>query len=131
MAVAFQAHPSSHITDKPKNTKIVFDVADTNVGNAYNAKDGVFTAPVDAVYAFHWTTMVHPGKSFPTNLIVNGNIKAKNHGYANYGLKDWYSPSQMFVGPLKHGDKVWLATGSGLGQYLHRDSFSTFSGYKL
>ena len=130
MMVAFQVHPSSHLQDKPKNTKIVFDVADTNVGHAYNLIDSVFTAPIDAVYAFHWTTAIRPGKYFATDLKVNGNIKARNHGYANNGMKDYYSPSQMYVGHLKKGDKVWLSTDGNPGQFMHKD-YSTFSGYKL
>ena len=129
MIVAFQAHPSSHLKNKPKHTKIVFNVADTNVGNAYSVTDGVFTAPVDAVYAFHWTTMIYPGKYFATDLKVNGNTKARNYGYVQ-GMKDYYSPSQMYVGPLKQGDKVYLSTDGNPGQFIHKD-YSTFSGYKL
>ena len=129
MIVAFQAHPSSHLQNKPKHTKIVFDVAETNVGNAYSVKDGVFTAPVNAVYAFHWTTMINAGHRFVTHLKVNGNVKARNFGSAD-GHKTWYSTSQMYVGHLKQGDKVWLSTDEAPGQFMHK-CCSTFSGYKL
>ena len=129
MPVAFQAHPSKALQKISANTKIVFDVADSNVGKAYNIKDGVFTAPVHGVYVFHWTIMVHPGKYFATDLKVNGKIRARNHGKAQNN-KDWYSPSQTYVGSLKQGEKVWLSTDGNPGQYLH-PTYSTFSGYKL
>ncbi|KAK3108360.1 hypothetical protein FSP39_006375 [Pinctada imbricata] len=74
--------------------------------------------------------MVHPGKYFATLLKVNGVSKAYNHGYARNN-KDWYSPSQMYVGRLKKGDKVWLSTDGSVGEFLHAGIRSTFSGFLL
>ena len=62
MTVAFQAHSSKALQKIPANTKIVFDMTESNMGNAYSIKDPVVTVPVHGVYVFHWTTMVEAGK---------------------------------------------------------------------
>ncbi|KAK3101020.1 hypothetical protein FSP39_000321, partial [Pinctada imbricata] len=128
--IAFHSYPSKNIENIPKNTKVVFDVASENIGRAYDPTTGIFAAPVDGAYVFHWTTMIKPGTYFATILKVNGQGKAFNQGYAHYH-KDYYSPSQMFVGYLKRGDKVWLSSDDNIGQYIHRGIRSSFSGFLL
>ncbi|KAK3096438.1 hypothetical protein FSP39_000131 [Pinctada imbricata] len=127
MQVAFSAYPSSSLT-LSANSKVVFGKTRTNIGNAYSTNTGIFTVPVDGVYAFHWTIMVNKGRYSEIFIQVNGSNKAVMFAHAN-GYSNYYSPSQSYVTELKKGDQVSLYNRGSTG-YAY-STYSTFTGYRL
>ncbi|KAK3096172.1 hypothetical protein FSP39_024016 [Pinctada imbricata] len=126
--VAFSAYPTKAIQSISANTKIIFGSTRTNIGNAYNPTTGVFTAPIDGVYAFHWTLLNAKGRYLSINIQVNGSNKLILYGDArNY--PNWYSASQSYVTELRKGDNVNLSSDGTPGGYVHE--YSTFTGYRL
>ncbi|KAK3098649.1 hypothetical protein FSP39_021580 [Pinctada imbricata] len=127
MQVAFSAYIASS-RSLPTNKKLIIDKTRTNIGNAYSTSNGIFTAPVDGMYAFHWTMTVLKGYHSIIRLQVNGSNKADMYAFArNY--PNHYSPSQSYVTELKKGDQVNLYN-SGSSGYVY-GSYSTFTGYRL
>uniref|UniRef100_A0A4W6EJJ6 C1q domain-containing protein n=1 Tax=Lates calcarifer TaxID=8187 RepID=A0A4W6EJJ6_LATCA len=66
------------------SSTLIFNKVFTNVGNAYNSKTGVFTAPVKGVYHFSFMT-------FGYNSYTSGGILVKN---GHYQVSTW-----EFTGP--------------------------------
>ncbi|KAK3085914.1 hypothetical protein FSP39_010530 [Pinctada imbricata] len=126
--VAFNAYLSNDLKSIAANTIIVFDKTGINVGNAYNTSNGVFTAPVDGVYAFHWTVLTPKGAFTAIYIQVNGQHKHVLFGDARL-YPSWYSASQSYVTELKRGDRVNLITNGRSRQYVH--DYSSFNGYRL
>ncbi|KAK3098913.1 hypothetical protein FSP39_024264 [Pinctada imbricata] len=127
--VAFSAYPGSDLTKIRGETKVVFGSTRTNIGNAYDPKTGVFTAPVDGVYAFHWSLMISKGKYISTYISVNDKNQVLLYGDAR-PYPTWYFPSQSYVTDLRKGDRVYLITSDGTSDgYIHLSS--TFTGYRL
>ncbi|KAK3099009.1 hypothetical protein FSP39_025225, partial [Pinctada imbricata] len=127
MQVAFSAYISGS-RSLTANKKIVFDKTRTNIGNAYSTSNGIFTAPVDGMYAFHWTMTVHKSYHSIIRIQVNGSNKAEMFAYAN-AYPNHYSPSQSYVTELKKGDQVTLYNSGSTG-YAY-GAYSTFTGYRL
>jgi hypothetical protein len=48
-----------------------------NVGNTYDSRHGIFTAPVDGPYEFTFATLVPGGKQTAMELVKNGEPMAK------------------------------------------------------
>ena len=51
---------------------VIYDKVWLNEGKAYDERTGIFTATVDGIYAFSWTTFSFPEKYFVTEIVVNG-----------------------------------------------------------
>ncbi|KAK3098330.1 hypothetical protein FSP39_018498 [Pinctada imbricata] len=126
MQVGFSAYIGN--TRGLSNTKVVFENTHTNIGNAYDTKTGIFTAPVDGVYAFHWTIMIHKGRYSKIYIQVNDSNKAAMYAYAS-GYPNHYSPSQSYATDLKKGDRVNIYNSGSSGYAT--GTYSTFTGYKL
>ena len=52
--VAFSAYLTNDMSSVPNYRTIIFDEVQTNVGNAYNGKTGIFNCQTPGVYAFYW-----------------------------------------------------------------------------
>lgn len=106
---------------------IVYDGLILNYGNAYNPHHGIFTAPSTGLYIFTWTSFVDSGKSFNTELLVNGHGKGVANCHNSYN-KGYENCANAVPVVLKKGDKVNIRTT--YANSLIRD-WSSFKGWKV
>lgn len=59
--IAFHARLSTHQKNLQDTEVVVFADVTLNTGNAYNATNGKFTAPVKGHYSFTWTIATQSG----------------------------------------------------------------------
>ena len=128
--MAFQARLQNNISNLPNYAVVKFDHIITNIGNAYDKGTGYFTCPEDGVYSFSWAFLTKPGKSFHTELVVDGTIITYAYLSGEDHSKSSLSSSNSAVAKLKSGNKVWLRTHSTSGHYA-QNSWSSFSGFKI
>lgn len=55
------------------NTVVIFDVAETNIGNCYNTSNGKFTAPIAGFYHFSASILVSNGGATRIDLSFHKN----------------------------------------------------------
>lgn len=115
-------HISFYLTETPTSSPIVaftavlthpvslgplqaieFDKVITNIGNAYETRDGQFSAPVSGVYLIS-ATVYAPGRhSVFIEIVKNGQQLA-----AMYGSNNDDHPGQIIVVVLSKTDRVWV-----------------------
>ena len=122
-AVAFTAYSTSGGT-MSSNSDITFDHLLLNVGNAFNAGTGVFTAPKTGNYEFSWTLNSPSNQYLYCILLRNGNVEllkffASEIAYSSNGMK--------FVTPLYEGETIRLKTDS-YPIYTDSNQYRVFSG---
>ena len=132
--VAFTATISvPKISGLGKGQTIKYDHVITNVGGAYHAVTGVFTAPATGVYVFNYNTMVEPGDNEYLNLAKNGHTVVSSFVNGTGESRD-ESTSMTVTLEVKQGEEVCVRTanrdnhGTGI---VHGNGFSTFSGWIL
>eukprot|EP00105_Crassostrea_gigas_P041565 XP_019925713.1 PREDICTED: complement C1q tumor necrosis factor-related protein 3-like [Crassostrea gigas] len=69
--VAFYAYMSTRLPTPSTEHVLVFDVAKTNIGNAYHPSTGVFMVPESGVYVFTWTFWIGDDRDHSIQLMVN------------------------------------------------------------
>ena len=62
------------LTDIGNNQVIVFDRVLTNHGSAYRNTTGIFRAPVEGVYAFHFSAMSRAQHRIYFTLVQDGKV---------------------------------------------------------
>ncbi|XP_052101309.1 cerebellin-2-like [Mytilus californianus] len=127
--IGFLVRLNSNLMNRPKGSDVIYDAVITNDGNGYNPSTGIFTAPVQGLYSFSWTTTTQANKCFFTYLAVNGNMIARNHaGKDNVNL----SASQTVVAHLKTHDKVNIKVQDNyFADLMYGEGWSTFSGFRI
>jgi len=91
--------------------RIPFEVVRLNIGNAFNPKSGVFTAPVSGTYFFSFSAIRKNNKDLYVHLRVN-RVQV-SVAYAT-SFQSWYNPTVMrSILKLEAGSKVdvWLKEG--------------------
>ena len=129
--VAFCAWLGSNFTPTKKDEKVVFNRVVTNIGSAYNATTGQFTAPSNGIYGFAWTLMTTPGKYFDSHLVVDGQkmlYNAANSG--TKGGKGFEASGSAGILELTAGQKVWIRRSGTSGNFL-RAWQSSFTGWQI
>jgi hypothetical protein len=106
----------------------MFKTVDLNIGGAYNAANGVFTAPRFGVYVFEWTIMTYSNKIAYTALKVNGKWKAYNHCHNNSGGIHMLC-TKMAVVQMEPGQSAGIYSFSG-NAYIY-NTYSSFAGFLL
>lgn len=125
--VAFTAVLTHLLNNLRDNQNIVFDSVYTNAGNGYNEHDGVFTAPVSGVYAFHTTIYTLPNRLAYCGIVVNGVSKADVYVQ---GSTVNNAGSQMIVVELSKGDEVAVQNKNQVDYiYSDRNIFTSFAGF--
>lgn len=124
-SVAFTARLSND-TELAAIETVVFDNILLNSGNAYNERNGQFTAPVAGTYQFA-VSLTNFGKESHFAVQKNGN-DALSRLYIKSGLT--YSTSSVVIAHLDAGDIVHVQS-----QYfptnLRQGKYSVFSGFLI
>ncbi|XP_046343484.2 multimerin-2-like [Haliotis rufescens] len=115
-AVAFQASPSAYYFDVKDTEKLIFDSALYNLGDSYDGKTGLFTAPVHGTFIF-WAGASSFGKN--TRVTIRLNLNHNRHGYLAQGTgisnnnSTESTASVITTAQLRRGDVVWLEKYGG------------------
>lgn len=132
--VAFYGYLSHGESQPGKQQVLRFDVVKTNVGLAYNKYSGMFTAPVNGVYAFTWAVSTGMHSYIYSQLVINsdpfGAIQTDSDE-----VSDYHTSTGSVVAELNHGDVVYIRTHPTeliKGVIRSQDEMRTsFSGWKL
>ncbi|KAG5448969.1 Complement C1q tumor necrosis factor- protein 3 [Clonorchis sinensis] len=98
----------------------------TNVGRAYDATTGEFTAPVDGIYVLAVAVSAQ-GKSRAAVRLMHNEQPIFDIWSES---SPWSTTSNQAILVLGKGDRIWLSIREG-AHYLHGYMYSTFSGYLL
>ena len=133
--MAFSAHiSSSHgrgvdegmpLGDKQT---VIFDNVFTNIGNAYSATNGMFTAPVSGSYAFFLSQMA-PNHHGAVWLAIVKNGVVLDLAFAQGNNDSFDQGSSEVTTHLAAGDQVWVRQQAG--DAIRTDSWTIFTGYLL
>ncbi|XP_053381861.1 uncharacterized protein LOC123541408 [Mercenaria mercenaria] len=112
---------------------IIYDVEETNVGNGYSSRDGIFDAPVTGVYVFTLTLVPDFYKYVQAEIIVNGAVKG-NIFADSEEIHDMHPASTTIVVHLNAGDHVYVRRGTNCDCDVISDTAharSNFAGWLL
>ncbi|XP_076024254.1 uncharacterized protein LOC143014315 isoform X2 [Genypterus blacodes] len=129
--VAFYASLTNSGHVGPFNTEITLKYSNvwTNIGNAYHAATGFFTAPVRGVYYFQFTLCNNLAGSRGVYMFKNNQRILFNWGYQEKaGLKCLTNAAAL---ELQAGDEIHLRLPSGHSVYDDFNRYSTYIGYLL
>ena len=107
-----------------KQQAVKYNQVVTNIGQAYDARDGHFTAPVAGVYSFSLTGMAHQTTALYLDMVKNSQFLTQI--YSTTDVAD--SASVTVHIHLDVNDHVWVENGGGAGAHLNVGSFNIFSG---
>lgn len=131
--VAFSAYMSTHEDNPSPHHTLIFDVAQTNIGNAYNKYTGAFVAPGEGVYVFAWT--IYTGVSGKTyfDILVNNSVYGST--FSETGASWYDSESGTIVISLNQGDSVFMRSSQQATTSIRSNDIygtkTTFAGWKL
>lgn len=124
--VAFRTELSKDVGTVSSNNVIIFDEVDLNLGNAYDSRHGVFTAPVNGTYLFSMALGNPSGHSGA--FFMKKNTQTIEYAIAGH-TSGWNMGGVTTVAELVAGDDVWVE-GEGYisGAYSHIRYHTGFSG---
>ncbi|XP_017327555.1 adiponectin isoform X1 [Ictalurus punctatus] len=121
---------SRNIGPYSERRTLVYENALTNVGNAYNPKTGIFTAPVKGVYYFSIVLFNAFDNSTGLSLMKNGEaIVSVSDNPPRADTEDTAGNSVSLL--LEKGDRVYLELLENRKVYTDRWRRNTFSGHLL
>ncbi|XP_018543346.1 cerebellin-1 [Lates calcarifer] len=112
-------------TDKTLVFKRIF----SNTGNAYSQSTGVFTAPVNGLYYFSFSTYGYNTHVMGAILMKNGVRQISTYDYTSVDGSD--SSSNAAVLQLAAGDKVHMELWDNGRVFDNLNGHTTFSGFLL
>ncbi|XP_053377484.1 complement C1q tumor necrosis factor-related protein 4-like isoform X2 [Mercenaria mercenaria] len=127
--IAFSVTLKNNIATLGKEQAIVYDEINLNIGNSFDARHGIFTAPVDGPYEFTFATLVPGGKHTGMEIVKNGESVAKTES----GDSSYYTMGTNVVAlDLKAGDEVWVRhIDQSDSNIINGQSHTSFSGYLI
>ena len=132
--VGFTASLTSTLTNLGTHQHVIFDNVVSNVGNAYNSRDGHFSAPAVGLYSFFLTATNVPGYSASLSLMLNGLTKAVTlaHGTSN-APGQWETSTCSVVLMLARGEEVWAQNEGAFSTVEQLDGhlYSSFGGFLI
>lgn len=105
-----------------------FDSILTNLGNAYDARTGVFTAPLPGLYTFFLVAMSPDETSYLILAIVKNGVQL-DQVYGNGRSDPEDQGSTQITIHLAAGEMVWVQQVSGEG--VRGSNWTVFTGYLL
>lgn len=133
--VAFYAYMSSILPSPSTEHVLVFDVAKTNIGNAYHPSTGVFIVPESGVYVFTWTFRIGGNQDHSIQLMVNREDVGSIYLYTISGVES--EATGIVVTHVNAGDDVFVRTHStlqiGTGHFIQSNIYgrTSFAGWKI
>ncbi|KAL4234592.1 hypothetical protein ACF0H5_006233 [Mactra antiquata] len=129
--VAFTVILTNRLMNLGLNQNVIFDVIETNIGNAFNPQLGVFVAPLSGTYVFHVTIFAPIDEEVWCKIIVTGS--SKGDAYAHGGTNNSDTGSQTIIVHLNQGDNVAIRNGQAAHNVYGNDATwtTTFSGFLL
>nr|XP_020510204.1 cerebellin-2-like [Labrus bergylta] len=128
--VAFSASLSNfgEIYKGPSTDKtLIFKRIFSNVGDGYDESTGVFTAPVDGLYYFSFSTYGYNTHVMGAMLIKNGIRQISTYDFPSVDGSD--SSSNSVVLQLAAGDKLHMELWDDGGVFDNLNGHTTFSGF--
>lgn len=125
--VAFTAAVTSTSTTWNSGT-LVFDAIISNVGNGYNPRTGVFTAPMNGAYVFYVSCIEYERQDLRLEIVLNNVSKVRTLAYSG---TDYQTGTNMVVLSLREGDNVWVKHYYGRGYYSKSIPLTTFTGFMI
>ncbi|PVD35941.1 hypothetical protein C0Q70_02910 [Pomacea canaliculata] len=125
--VAFFAGLKDNKGPVTENSDLVFDSIVTNVGGAFSAETGRFTAPYNGTYYFTVVVAAQGRQRAAVDLVVNEKMVATIWAES---IPYWASATNSAILNLRAGDQAWLILLSR-ASYIHGYMYSTFSGHIL
>ncbi|KAL3864016.1 hypothetical protein ACJMK2_005728 [Sinanodonta woodiana] len=128
----FMAMLSNHVGGLHLNQPIVFDKVITNIGDAYNNQNGMFTCIVPGTYLFTFSIMADTTEYVEAALALNGN-HVINAISDHTGTTVWDMGSSSAILSLREGDvvSVVIQWPDRVDNTLHANGYTSFSGYLL
>ncbi|VDI15025.1 Hypothetical predicted protein [Mytilus galloprovincialis] len=132
--VAFYAYMDTHETNPGRHQTLIFDIAKTNIGYAYNTNSGLFTSPDHGIYMFTWTIICESYGFVYSEIMINsapfGSILTNSQSITND-----HTVTGIVVAEVYQGDVVYILTNPNqpiqrgiLSDTFHRTSYS---GWKI
>lgn len=125
--MAFTAAVTSSSTSWNSGT-LIFNVVLSNIGNGYDQKTGVFTAPRAGTYVFYVAAVEYDKLYLRMEIVINNVSKVRLIGYSGAAFQ---TGTNMVVQYLKKGDKVRVAHYAGKGYYSASVPLTTFTGFMI
>lgn len=105
---------------------VEFDHVITNEGNAFDARHGHFTAPVNGIYIFSVTIMKTGSGGYLHVQIVKNGVEI-GRAYSDEG--GYNTGSTTVFTKLNTGDMIWVRHNPIYGsETIHGDHYSSFGG---
>ncbi|XP_041921427.1 complement C1q-like protein 4 isoform X3 [Alosa sapidissima] len=127
-STSFSVKTDKHIGPMKTDTTLLFDCVFTNVGDAYDKTNGLFTAPRNGVYMFNYHIFAGGDHGAGAKLLKNKDqvVAAYNH-VAPHDI----NTSQSVILQLQEGDTVSLLLEAGWWVAAYTGHLTTFSGHLL
>ncbi|XP_060563700.1 complement C1q-like protein 4 [Ruditapes philippinarum] len=129
---AFTVYATKPIEHLGVGQPIKFDKILTNVGDDYNIHTGIFTVPVDGIYAFSFYIAEYQVHEFYASLVVDGDRTVQGIADALSGDQD-IQGGNFAILSLRAGQTVSLESDVSDGYIwaAKTQRFESFSGFLL
>ncbi|XP_061178616.1 complement C1q-like protein 2 [Saccostrea echinata] len=132
--IAFTAGFGHYSEQDMTRTDMVFPDVITNVGEGYNPRDGVFTAPINGNYVFYTAVVSWDNGNIATDIVLNGKSQVRTFAeskgiHTKHQQYIYQTGANLVCLSLWSGDRVWVRRHSGSGFIVHPTPMHTFSGF--
>ncbi|XP_078317585.1 complement C1q-like protein 3 [Crassostrea virginica] len=125
--VAFTAAVKSHSRTWNSGT-LIFNQVISNVGDGYNPKTGIFTAPMDGMYVFYVAAVEYQKQFLKLDILINNVLKVRLMGYSS---ASYQTGTNMVAEYLRRGDVVSVVRNLGTGYHSESIPMTTFTGFMI